>query len=92
MNETKAFQTFALSGVVCFLFFQSVREQSFARSGTAGFDKTSWAVGFVEAGCQLRWGIFYFLESRDQMQVARGGVVGEVVKVSAVGMESPRET
>lgn len=73
MNETKAFQTFALSGVVCFFFFQSVREQSFARSGTAGFDKTSWAVGFVEAGCQLRWGIFYFLESRDQMQVARGG-------------------
>lgn len=35
-------------------------------------------------------GAFFFLESRDQMQVGGWGV-GEVVKVSAVGMESPRE-
>ena len=35
-------------------------------------------------------GAFFFLESRDQMQVGGWGV-GKVVKVSAVGMESPRE-
>ena len=93
MNERKAFKTFALPVVVFFFFFFKESEKRALRGAgelQACFDKTSWAVGFVEARCQLRWGIFFFLESRDQMQVGGCGV-GEVVKVSAVGMESPRE-
>lgn len=81
-----------LSRWVLFFFFPKESEKrAFRGAGglQACFDETSWAVGFVEARCQLRWG-FFFLESRDQMQVGGWGV-GEVVKVSAVGMESPRE-
>ena len=93
MNERKAFKTFALPVVVFFFFFSKSQRRELCEEPENCRHAlirlpgrlVSWKPGVNSDGA-----FFFFLESRDQMQVGGCGV-GEVVKVSAVGMESPRE-